>query len=51
MEDQIKENGGIVINGKLNKDLNEEENNGDEKLNTVADTIVTNEDKLEDEKE
>ena len=51
-EDEV--NGGFKINGEIklngnseNDNLNDGESNGNEKLNTVADTIVDNGDKLE----
>ena len=42
-----RENGEVILNGISKDDLDGEENNGNEKLNTVEDTIVNNEDKLE----
>jgi serine/threonine protein kinase len=40
-----KENGEVHINGIKSNDLNDEENNGNEKLNTVESTNVDNEEK------
>ena len=42
----FKKNEDIKIKSIENKDLNDEESYGNEKLNTVADTIVNNENKL-----
>jgi len=44
-----KENGEVKINGIEKNYLNEDDKNGNEKLNTVADSIENNEEKLEKE--
>ena len=41
-EDEVEENGEVKING-ISKNYNEDDNNGNEKLNTVEDAITANE--------
>ena len=42
----IKENGEIKLNGLEKQDTFNGDGNGNEKMSTVADTIVDNEDKM-----